>query len=550
VALLVAACGKDKAPHSGSPDMAIGTSADLATDTSGGDDLATVGGSDMAVRLGLSWPPAQSFPTFAPLDTLDVIDLEAAANDQKTLFVTLAGLINRTRPRIYTVQSGDDNTWLGKLNATTNTVADPFSLLAKYKSEITGIVIFDDTQMDTIDLATTIAGVKNGIVAAPTLAAKLGAAPYSFTVIADLRTNHFADKLAVYQYELDHFAAMATHRLICGLNPSIAGMLRDYCVALGAMTVWLDPTNAAEKAMLGNFLKLLEVNSPYMGWWVNEPNGVAAASSYSVPVYAADFSQNLTVLGGAPRGINVPKAATKPPLQNKIYVAVFMSDGDNLQEDQHLIARKWVDPNRGKVPIAWTIDPALVDVAPTIMNYFWSTATANDVLVSGPSGLGYTYPPDWPGNTFAEYAKRSAAYLGAAGLRVITVWSNGADIATAVADDYAQNMPHVLGLTIQQQSSSFKVLNGTLPMLKFADGAGYAGTQADLIGGIDKAAAGWNKTSPLFIAVQGDMNQQVITPTAFYNVQQNYAGNADYVFVRADHFFQLIREANKLTIDP
>src|SRR5262249_38430083 len=256
---------------------------------------------------------------------------------------------------------------------------------------------------DTINLATTMAGLKNGVVAAPSVAGNLMAAPYSLPVIADLRTNHFVDKMAVYQYELDHQSATATHRLICGLNPTIAGTLRDYCIALGAMTVWLDPTNANEKTMLGNFLKLLEVDSPYMGWWVNEPNGVSAASGYGVPVYAADFSQNLTVLGGAARGINVPKAPAKPTLQNKIYVAIFMSDGDNLQEDQHLVLTKWNDAGRGKVPIGWTIDPALVDVAPTILNHYWSTATANDVMVSGPSGLGYTYPPDWPGTTFAEY---------------------------------------------------------------------------------------------------------------------------------------------------
>jgi len=50
--------------------------------------------------------------------------------------------------------------------------------------------------------------------------------------------------------------------------------------------------------MLGNYLKLLPPNSPYMGWWASEGDGVAAAAAYGVPVYAADWSSNLTVLGG------------------------------------------------------------------------------------------------------------------------------------------------------------------------------------------------------------------------------------------------------------
>jgi hypothetical protein len=33
-------------------------------------------------------------------------------------------------------------------------------------------------------------------------------------------------------------------------------------------------------------------------------------------------------------------------------------------------------------------------------------------------------------------------------------------------------------------------------------------------------------------------------------VQRHHAGNSDYVFVRADHFFMLLREAQGLTVTP
>jgi hypothetical protein len=491
---------------------------------------------------GLTWPQDQVFPSFGTIADLDVVDLAGLAKDQITLLVTLEGLVNRTRPRIYVLDGAEGKRfWLDQLGVSTHEVSDPLVLVSKYASEIGGIVIYDDTQIDTLNLATTLAGLQGGVVASPALAPTLTAAPYHLNVLADLRTNHFASKLDVYAYQLDQLGGAATHRLIIGLNPQIAGDLRDYAVATHALTVWLDPRDAGEQDMLSRYLRLLSPNSPYLGWWANEPAGVHAASSFGVPVYAADFSENLTVLGGVPH-IPPPPASSAPPpppLENKVYVAIFMSDGDNLQEDQHLIPRKWADANRGRVPIGWTIDPALVDVAPTILDYFHKTSTPNDVLVSGPSGLGYTYPAAWPSAQFERYAETSARYLDAAGLRVITVWNNGVELSEENAHAYAAHMPNLLGLTIQDAAEPLRIVDGRVPLIRLAKA--YGSTEADLESGIDGELAGWSRTQPLFIAVQGDMNQSAITPTAFADVAQHYAANGNVVFVRPDHFFELLQ---------
>lgn len=511
----------------------------------GSQDLSTP--PDLSPSLGLIWPPGQAFPSFQPIGALDVIDLTTLAADQQTLAVTLAGLVNRARPRIYTEDDGGEGKtfWLDKLGATgTTTFTDPYALVAKYQAELAGMVIYDDTQVDTINLASVIAAQTRGVVASPTVAAKLGAAPYSLAVLADLRTNHFSSKLAVYQYELDHWSTNATHRLIVGLNPTIGAHLRDYAMATQAMMVWLDPRVAAENTLLSSFLALLPPTSPYLGWWIDEPTGVHAASTAGVPTFAADWSSNLTVLGGTPRGsATVPAAPAPPPLENKVYVAIFMSDGDNVQEDQHLIPLKWADAHRGQVPIGWTIDPALVDVAPVILRYFQSAASQDDVLVSGPSGLGYTYPAAWPTSAFDTYAKLSGSYMSSAGLDVITVWNNGVDLSSTNAHSYASNMPSLVGLTIQDESQSLQLLDNWLPLIKLT--VSYGSNEAALESGIDGQLAGWTGAAPLFVAVQGDMNQGTITPTAFWNTQQHYATNSNVVFVRPDHFFRLLRAAKQ-----
>lgn len=506
------------------------------------------------LTLGLRWPSNQSFPSFAPIASLDVIDVTGLSADKLLMLVTLQGLVNRKQPRIYLESAeGEGKTfWLDKIQVPKTVVTDPFALVTKYADEISGIVITDDAQSDTINLATTIAGVQDGIVASPALAAQLGSAPYNLPTLADLRTYHFTSALAVYQYEYDHFASQTTDRMLAGLNPKIANGPRDLAVAASASVVWLDPTVSAQLALLNKFLARLKPNSPYVGWWTAEQAGVTAASKHGVPTFAADLFRNMSVLAGTPRVIHAPPPPLPPPLGKKIYIAMFTSDGDNMQEDEHLIAKKWSDPDRGKVPIGWTISPALLDAAPIILNYFWTTASPKDVMVSGASGLGYTYPTDWSSALFDQYTERTGSYLAACGLRALTVWTygptNGPDLTGAYAASYATHARRLLGVTLQAATNAYQQFNGSLPAFRLT--TAYGSDAAALEQGIDTAAASWSGNAPLFVAVQGNMNKTTITPTAFYNVQQHYAGKQNYVFVRADHFFQLMREAHGLAVDP
>jgi GxGYxYP putative glycoside hydrolase C-terminal domain/GxGYxYP third domain/GxGYxYP_N second domain/FG-GAP-like repeat/GxGYxYP_N 1st domain len=490
-------------------------------------------------QTGMTWPPDHSFPSFSPITSLDVIDGTGRAADVAAMLVTLQGVVDKTRPRIYVSDQGaGDQLWLSELGVPTTAVTDPMALVAKYRAEVAGVVITDDAQPDTLNLATTIAGQTGAIVASPALATTLTAAPYGLPVIADLRAEHFASKLDVYQYELDHYSAAACRRMIIGLTPSIPDHLRDYAVATGALVVWLDPRDAGEKALLDELLALLQPDSPYLGWWADEPTGVAAAASHGVPVFAADWSSNLTVLGGSPRGAGpAPAATAPPPLEPKVYVAMFMSDGDNLQEDQHLIPLKWASAARGAAPIGWTISPALVDVAPVILRYYRRTATVNDVLVAGPSGLGYTYPAAWPAGAFDAYARQSGAYLDAAGLRVITVWNNGADLADADGQAYVQHVPGLVGMTIQDESQAVRWPGG-VPLVRM--NLSYGDTAQVLEGGIDAQLGGFTGAAPRFVAIQGNMNSGAMDPGAFAAVQDHYASNHNVVFVRPDHFFQLL----------
>src|SRR5258708_31942383 len=122
--------------------------------------------------------------------------------------------------------------------------------------------------------------------------------------------------------------------------------------------------------------------------------GVTLCGHHASPVVAADFYSTGSVFaGGAPAPIS--SRITHPPVpkvQNKIYLTLTMVEGDNAQYNQHRMRDMWDDAGRGAVPLNWSISLLLYDLRAAILGYYQRPATANDLLMAGPYGAGYTYP--------------------------------------------------------------------------------------------------------------------------------------------------------------
>ena len=504
---------------------------------------------------GIKWPEKQLLPTFAkPSPTQDLITIppvgSASPKAEAVLFSSLKGLVNRTKPRIWTCEGTEDNKyeWLTELGLAHQEPSDPWALITKYRSEVKGIVVYDDAQPDTINLATTIAGSSNALVASPELAAKLTSAPYSLPILKDLR-GQFKGRLEVYQYLYDHYWATSTHRVLTGLNPTaIYGNLREYAVAINSTVLWLDPRKPEEKALLDRYLASMGPGTLYMGWWAEEASGVSAASAYGIVTCASDWSTNLTNFGGTPRKVTVKKApAAIPPIENKIYVAFIMSDGDNFQYLEHHMHKMWLDPERGKVPMGWTVSPTMLDAMPGILNYYYKTATDNDCFISGPSGYGYTYPNDWKDSAaLNQFVAKSDDYCKRAGLQIITVWNtiNGG-IDPKVGDAYAKHAPSLLGLTGQNAGGGLKIYDGTLPTFDLT--ATYCGVMDHLVREVKGGSKGWDGKSPRFLIIQAEPWHGLM-PTDFVTFVKTLDSN--YKIVRPDTIFKMMRSVNHLPTDP
>jgi len=116
------------------------------------------------------------------------------------LFSSLKGIVNLTQPRIFSYE-GDafaegPYTWLTSLGYSWNQISDNWSLISKYRSEISGIIVYDTNVINTVNLATTLAGSRRALVASPSQVARLTAAPYNLPILMDLR-GQFTTKLQV-----------------------------------------------------------------------------------------------------------------------------------------------------------------------------------------------------------------------------------------------------------------------------------------------------------------------------------------------------------------
>jgi GxGYxYP putative glycoside hydrolase C-terminal domain/GxGYxY sequence motif in domain of unknown function N-terminal/F5/8 type C domain len=502
----------------------------------------------------VNWPASQLLPSFStPAATQDHITLNATATaDEQVLFASLKGIVNATQPRIFSYE-GDAfaegaTTWLQSLGLGWTMPADKWTLITKYRSEIQGLVVYDQNQLDTMNLACALASSRKALVTPPALLARLQGAPYNLPILVDLR-GQYASKLAVYQSLYNTYWSGLQHRVLFGLSPvNHKAGAREYAQAIGAAVVWLDPAVSAENTLLSGFFSSMGQNGIYMGWWPSEATGIDAASRFGITTVPSDYATNLTVHGGMSRTVNVKPVPAKPALQNRIYVAFILSDGDNLQYVEHLMRKLWNDPGRGQVPIGWTVSPSMLDTMPGALNYYYTSGTANDNLISGPSGFGYAYPNLMTQGQLDNYVTRTEDYTRRAGLKVVTVWNTiTGGINANVGQTYALRAPSLLGLTAQNTGGGLTIYtNGTARIPGFALSCNYCTNEQAMKDFIASAAAGWPGNVPRFILIQAQPWQGV-TPTSFLNVK-NSLSTATYTVLRPDNWFQLLREANGLPV--
>jgi hypothetical protein len=291
---------------------------------------------------------------------------------------------------------------------------------------------------------------------------------------------------------------------------------RDYVVASKALVSWLPPNGPTGELLTEHFAKY-PPTAPYAGWFSNdvagEWDGVDLAAQGGSEVIPADFYMNGTVHSGfvAPISDKVRPVRRLQP-KNKVYVTLTFGEGDNVQYCQRRMRDLWDDPRRGEGMVNWTISPLLAEIGPGLFSHYQRTATANDLLICGPSGAGYTYPGSWPADQLTAYFELSGAFMRRTGLDLVYAYNHrGEDGWVAfpeeIAQGYADHTP-LKGIIQSWEGGDLLVKRGGLPIIGNFSPPGKA---VEYKAALDAHIADWDGASPLFVA--GAINAWSWTPS-------------------------------------
>jgi hypothetical protein len=163
--------------------------------------------------------------------------------------------------------------------------------------------------------------------------------------------------------------------------------------------------------------------------------------------------------------------------------------------------------------------------------------------MAGPSGAGYTYPAVWPAAALEGYTQRSGAYMQASGMDTLFAYnrngSNDLPFTASIIDRYERNVPGLLGIVYNYESSSQISFIDGMPLATLLGVNDLASGQTELA----QVAAAWSGTAPLFVAA--GLESWNMTPTDAKNLVDSLG--SQFQVVRGDTFFQMLRATQTKT---
>ena len=408
-------------------------------------------------------PPTMSpFPVFRMGPILHVVTMDADANlSTRLLMTSLQGVVNRFQVELYLdVQkvAGNTSRTLSFLSSRYNVTYDSMTMLEAidaYSNRSSGIVVFDSTRPESIDIATMIAAKQSGILVGPDLAPWLRTRT-GLPILFDYASSDWASLGAIAAFDRalqDLYPSSATTLL--AILPPDRWAIRDYLIATRTFVFYFPQGALAtpfEAAATRRILHATSRGIPILGWFssptlTEENSFVQLASGEGKFVVGVQDVPNLSVLTALGRNATRHQASSGSSpllLENKTYVVLAVPDGDNIDFAAGRMQELWSEPVRGTMPFAWSLNPLLSELAPPLLDSLYDTATPLDQFIAAPSGAGYLYPDYAKSEDLSSFVTFSKRYLNASDMDV--VWLLNAFTASEIPYTSASLAAYVDGL--------------------------------------------------------------------------------------------------------
>ncbi len=444
------------------------------------------------------------------------------AYDEAMAVACLQGIINRESPRLYVLSPANDrprywldvlcqdHRWLAGRTRAELSGLDALIELAGERAK--GIIIWDPDVPATINVATTIAGIRDGIVVSPELAEKTSS-KWNLPVLEDLRgrfdgTETGSKKNDAYRWAIREYLqkGLCSSHFLCLFEDAFstrpAGNIgyvvtRDWAIMNRAfvfdLSPWGDETPKDDPDQpLGTDLDtyrmiLSEILNQSAGKHMTEMTGFFAFWKYSnvagypsahepVPTewetvylispyncYQNTISSdcyNQSFHSQAPfKRLKQERPKRLESVEDKAYLCFLMADYDSATPLYDFLPKHWDDPSRGKIPLAWGINPNLIETYPDLISYFYSTATGNDFFTSDASAAGYFNPNRVKPEYLPLMVKHNKRFFDATGMSIAPMVLDWDAPTPAVKDAFTEFAPDGYGTIV----IDFHNRGGSLP---------------------------------------------------------------------------------------
>lgn len=407
-----------------------------------------------------------------------------ARYDEAMALACVQGIMNRESAHKVYVQANNETTdWLEIMRSEDRWLENVtfmelknFSELLKYSRDyIKAVVLWDENVPATVNVATTVAGVEDGVVMTPGFYER-----YKAELNADVKIINLVDqfdgsktgsaKNDAYEWAIENYLekGLCSTEYICSYIDAWSHrargdvsyvVVRDWGIYHRAFVYDLSPwgdeapldepdqEKGTDKNTLMRIYEIMleqtEAQGPYevCGFFEHQKYSAAGdniASKHSsvgteweyaslmTPYNAyhntcidAAWNESLHGLYTGAQQLKNNRPSDSYTLEpGTVYLCFFMGDYDSTHPLYRYLKQAWDDPRRGELPFAWAINPNLLETYPDLIEYYYDTATENDYFVSDASAAGYFMPSRVPDELWPNMLQHNMEYFERADMSI------------------------------------------------------------------------------------------------------------------------------------
>ena len=377
-----------------------------------------------------------AFPKMKEVQTAVYQGIGADSKIAKHIIRVLQGIVNRDSAELFLDDGSNDTFWFKEIGKSYRRPAKRYTtgenpalrtLFGEYKDRITKLVVCDfSTASYTWNMAVNMASLENALPVSEDIKnTLLELFPDWNGEVVDIRNNWSSTKEA-YEWAIENLLPKMNHQLVfsTGMRDDWKNgewKVYDYAVATRSFSFFLDNHTTEGADLIRRILREggYGKNTTVMGYGMHGDDLNDTTNPEGFGYVVGDFIPNLSFYSSVPsRRFEKRIGKSVEPDPTKVYVALHFSDGDNIQFDHNSGLSIYQNSERGKTPISMTLAPALTELAPFILDYYYRNATENDEFIGGPSGFQYIQEALYKSSDYDEWCRKNGIWLNQAGMNM------------------------------------------------------------------------------------------------------------------------------------